>query len=160
MKAEVQKEHQWLQRLVGEWTWESELPAGPDQPPAKYTGTEIVRSLGGVWVVGEGQGEMPGGDRATTMVTLGYDSHKKRYVGTWLGTMMTTLWVYDGELDASERVLSLNSEGPSMAGDGKTAQYKDVIEFLSDDRRTLTGHILAADGTWQPLMVMSYRRKK
>jgi hypothetical protein len=160
MKAEAQKEHQWLQKLVGEWTYESEMSMGPDQPLTKYTGTETVRSLGGIWVLAEGQGEMPGGGTSTTLVTLGYDPQKKRYVGTWIGTMMTSLWVYDGELDASERVLTLSSEGPSMHGDGKTAQYKDVIEFKSDDHRTLTPHMVAEDGTWQPLMTVSYRRKK
>jgi Protein of unknown function (DUF1579) len=31
---------------------------------------------------------------------------KKRFVGTWIGSMMTYMWVYDGELDRSERVLT------------------------------------------------------
>jgi len=30
-----QKEHLWLQRLVGEWTVETECQMGPDQPPAR-----------------------------------------------------------------------------------------------------------------------------
>lgn len=160
MKAEAQKEHHWLQKLVGEWTSECEMPMGPDQPPTKFTGTETVRSLDGIWFVGEGRGEMPGGGSSTTLVTLGYDPLKKRYVGTWIGSMMATLWVYDGEVDASGRVLTLNAEGPSMHGDGTTAQYKDVIEFKSDDHRTLTGHMQTPDGTWQQLMVVSYRRKR
>ena len=33
MKAEPQKEHQWLQKLVGEWTSEGEADMGPGQPP-------------------------------------------------------------------------------------------------------------------------------
>ncbi|TXT39001.1 MAG: ribulose kinase [Planctomycetota bacterium] len=61
MHAEPQKEHQWLQRLVGEWTFEAECSMGPDQPPMKSTGSEVVRSLGGLWTIGEGQGEMPDG---------------------------------------------------------------------------------------------------
>jgi hypothetical protein len=32
-------------------------------------------------------------------------------------------------------VLTLNAEGPSMAGDGKMAKYKDVIELKSDYQR-------------------------
>ena len=42
---------------------------------------------------------------------------------------MTLLGCNDGQLDASEKVLKLNAEGPSMAGDGKMAKYKDVIEL-------------------------------
>ena len=160
MKAEPQKEHQWLHKLVGEWTYETEAPPEPGKPSTKVTGTENVRSLGGLWMLAEGRGEMPGGGPATTLMTLGYDTQKKRFVGTWIGSMMTYLWVYDGELDAAERVLTLNSEGPSMAGDGRMTQYKDMIEFKNDDHRVLTARVLAADGKWQPLMTVEYRRKK
>jgi hypothetical protein len=160
MKTEPQKEHQWLQRFVGEWTFEGEAPMEPGQPPSQFTGTESVRSLEGLWFLAEGQGEMPGGGPATTMLTLGYDSQKQRYVGTWIGSMMTHLWVYEGELDADEKVLTLNAEGPSMASDGKMTQYKDVTEFKSDDHRVLTSHVLGDDGNWQQFMTANYRRKK
>jgi hypothetical protein len=74
MKTEPQKEYQWLQKLVGEWTYESEAMMGPDKPSMKSQGTESVRSLGGLWVLGEGQGEMPDcGGLANTIMTLGYD---------------------------------------------------------------------------------------
>ena len=53
MKVEPQKEHQWLQKLVGTWSHEGECMMGPDQPPMKSSGSETVRSLGGLWTVGE-----------------------------------------------------------------------------------------------------------
>ncbi len=160
MNAEPQKEHEWLQRLVGEWTYESECSMGPDQPPGKFTGTESVRSIGGLWMMGEGRGEMPGGGAATTVMTLGYDPVKKRYVGTFLGSMMTHLWVYDGGLDAAGKVLTLDTEGPDCAAEGKMAKYKDVIEFKSDDHRVLTSHMLGDDGKWHGFMTAHYRRTK
>ena len=55
--------------------------------------------------------------------------------------MMPHLWVYDGELDASGRILSLYSVGPLMDGSGATGDYKDVIEFFSDDQRDLIREI-------------------
>jgi hypothetical protein len=76
MKTKPQKEHQWLQRFIGEWTME------PSQPPSRFTGTESVRSLGDLWFLAEGQGEMSRCGTATTLLTLGYDSQKQRYVGT------------------------------------------------------------------------------
>jgi hypothetical protein len=94
------------------------------------------------------------------MMTPGYDPQRKRYVGTWIGSMMTHLWVHEGELNASEKVLTLNAEGPSMAGGGKMAKYKDVIELKSDDHRLLTSHLLRDGGTWQQLMTAHYRRNK
>jgi hypothetical protein len=145
--------------MVGEWTSEAECLTEPGKPPQKFSGTERVRSLGGLWVVAEGSGEMPGGGTATTMMTLGYDPQKKRFAGTFIASMMTYLWVYDGALDAGERALVLQVEGPSMKGDGGMATYKDVIEWLSDDHRTLSSHVLI-DGTWQNFMTAHYRRKK
>ncbi len=161
MKTEPQKEHDWLQKLVGEWTYEIEVTMGADLSPQKATGTESVRSLGGLWILAEAQGEMPGCGVATTMMTLGYDPQKQRYVGTWIGSMMTYLWVYDGELDAESRVLTLNTEGPAMSGvEGKMAKYKDVTEFKSDDCRVLTSYMLGDDGQWHKFMTGHYRRKQ
>jgi hypothetical protein len=93
-------------------------------------------------------------------MTLGYDPTKKRFVGTFIGSMMTFLWNYDGELDASGKVLTLNSEGPSFKGDGKMANYRDVIEFANDDERTLTSSTPGDDGNWNQFMKVTYRRKK
>jgi hypothetical protein len=158
MTTEPQKEHQWLQKLVGEWTYETETTIEPFSPPQKFRGIESVRSIEGLWVIAEGQGEM-GGGHATTMMTLGYDPQKQRYVGSWLGSMMTHFWVYEGAVDATGKILTLEAEGPSMSGDGKMAKYQDVIEFRSDDHRTLTGRVLGDDGKWSDIMTAHYRRK-
>jgi hypothetical protein len=103
---------------------------------------------------------MPGGGMATTLMTLGYDPQKQRYVGTWVGSMMTHLWVYDGYLDPEEKVLMLNAEGPSWAEEGKLAKYKDVIEIQSEDHRVLRSHMLGDDGQWHQFMTAHYRRNK
>lgn len=159
MQAKPQHEHQWLQKLVGEWTYETEVIMEPDRPPEKATGTESVRSLGGLWILAEGQGKMPCGATGTTLMTLGYDPQQQRYIGTWVGSMMTHLWIYDGELDADERVLTLNSEGPSMTGEGM-AKYKDVIELKSGDRRVMTSHVWGDDGQWHQFMTANYQRQQ
>jgi hypothetical protein len=157
---EPQAEHEWLQRLVGEWTFETEPMKGPDGTEAKHRGTDRVRPLGRYWVIGEGEGDMPGGGTAELRMTLGYDVEKKRFVGTWVGSMMPHLWVYDGELDAGRKILTLNADGPSMAGDGSMAKYQDIIEFRSDDHRLLRSQVLQKDGTWNHFMTAHYRRKK
>ncbi len=152
--AEPQPEHEWLQKLVGAWTLESQEMADSCPPPGAWT--ENGRSLGGLWVLLEGQGEMPGGSPGSTLMTLGYDPQKGRYVGSWVGSMMTYLWVYDGAREGN--VLTLDSEGPSLDGDGKMARYRDVVELVSDDLRTLTSHVLGEDGEWQKFMTARYRR--
>jgi hypothetical protein len=152
MFAKPQQEHRWLQKLVGEWTYEAADAGG------SMTGGERVRTLGDLWVLCEGTGAMPDGDPATTLMTLGFNPDTKRFVGTWIGSMMTHLWIYDGELDASGRVLTLSAEGPSMQGDGTMARYQDVITIESDERRTLTARVQEADGTWKQFMKMVLRK--
>jgi hypothetical protein len=155
-QAEPQAEHKWLQRLVGEWTYEGEA-TGPDGYTDKPNGTESVRSIGGLWVVAEGQGEM-GGTPSTSIMTLGFDTEKKKFVGTWLGSGMTNLWIYEGTLKGD--VLTLDCEGPAFDSPGKTAKYQDVIEMKSDDHRILTSRALVDGGKWQQFMETHYRRVK
>jgi hypothetical protein len=158
MKAEPQKEHRWLERLVGEWTYEHEAVMGPGQPPMKSQGTEAVRSIGGLWVQCEGKWQMPDGGPATMIITLGYDPARERFVGTFIGSMMTNLWVYEGSLGGD--VLTLDAEGPSFTDPNKTARYQDIIEILSDDHRTLSSQVRGDDGQWTRFMTAHYRRTK
>ncbi|PRD40992.1 hypothetical protein C5748_23700 [Phyllobacterium phragmitis] len=174
MKAEPQKEHHWLQQLVGEWTCEmdahTQCPEGSDaeasgaessgeEGSTSATWTESVRSLHGLWVVGEGKGEMPQVGPVTTILTIGYDPHKKRYVGTWIGSMMTYLWIYDGWLDETGKVLTLEAEGPDFTTEGKMAKYRDIITIKDNDYRLFTAEVLGDDGEWREMMRVHYRRK-
>jgi hypothetical protein len=156
MKAEPQKEHRWLEKLVGEWTYEGEALMGPGQPPVKSRGTQTGRSIGGLWILSEGKSEMPGGWPATMIITLGYDPARKRFVGTFIGSMMTNLWVYEGSLEGN--VLTLDAEGPSFADPTKPAKYQDIIEVASDDHHILYSQVLGENGQWTRFMTVHYRR--
>lgn len=159
MHAEPQFEHQWLQKLVGEWTCTSECGAGPDQPPIKTEGTETVRTLGGIWTVGEGIAGNAETELHSSIMTLGYDPKIQRFVGSFVADMMTHLWPYNGVLDADRKVLTLDSEGPSFFDDGTMAKYQDIIEFIDDNHRTLSSRVLMPDGTWKHFMMAHYYRK-
>ena len=156
---EPQEQHRWLQQLVGEWTYVVEAPTAPGAEPHKHEGVERVRAIGEIWIQGESNADIPSLGPATMQVTLGYDTQKKRFVGTWLGSMMNYLWLYDGELDALGKTLTLNAEGPSMAGDGGMAKYHDIITIVSLNERTLRSEQLQADGTWKHFMTATYKRK-
>ena len=159
MHAEPQKEHQWLNKLVGKWTLESECIMGPGQPPSTFKGSEVVRSVGGLWTIAEGEGEMPGGGTAKSIMTLGYDPRIERFVGTFIASMMTHLWIYNGTLDAAGNVLTLDTEGPKFDQSGM-ARYQDVITLVSDDHRLLTSQCRGDDGQWRQFMTAHYRRQR
>lgn len=153
-----QAEHAWLQKLVGEWTYEMESDCGPDGKAVKIGGTESVRAIGGFFITGESTGVCPDGSPATNIMTLGYDPQKGHYVGTWYSSMMSYLWIYEGTMDADQRVLTLASDGPSFEVEGKMAKYRDIVTIINDDERVLTGNFLGEDGQWHEMMKMTFRR--
>lgn len=149
-------EHAWLQNLVGEWQVESEFLMGPEGGTQTSTGTNRVRSLGGLWAVGEAEMTM-GGTTMTMISTLGYDVSFKEYRGCWFASMSSHLWKYAGGLSADGKTMTLECEGPSMVEDGKTALYRDVIELIDDDHYTLTSYDKDS-GVWSQYMKANYTR--
>jgi hypothetical protein len=151
------KEHAWLHQLVGDWAAESKA-ADPTQGDFPWVGTERIKSLGGLWIVSEGTTLCDGKTAGQSMIALGYDPAKGKFVGTWLGTMMTNLWVYEGSLDADEKALTLDCEGPSCTEPGKVAPYQDIITIIDADYWTLTARTRGDDGQWTTFMTTHYRR--
>ena len=151
-------QHEWLQQLVGEWKTETEMAMGPGEPIQTFHGTESVKSLGGLWAMGEGKGPMPDGSEATTYYAIGWDVTLKEYRGCYFGSMSSHLWKYEGEMSEDQKTLTLNCVGPSFTKDGEMANYRDVIEIIDENYRTLTGHCEDDNGEWQQLMKMHIRR--
>ena len=120
--AKPQKEHEFLKRIVGDWVMTSSSGhEGYDADDPSQQFTETVRSVGGLWIIGNGTGKMPDGTDMTAVITVGFDPAKGNFVGTWVGSMMTNLWVYKGWLEEDGKTLTLEAEGPAFDGSGGTA---------------------------------------
>jgi hypothetical protein len=154
-----EKEHQWLKQFVGKWEMKSEASIGPDQPPLKGEGTMTTRMLGDLWVVNEITVEMMG-TKVTGIQTIGYDPAKKKYVGTWVDSMVNYMWKYEGTVDKSGQTLTLEAEGPNYSAKGKLTKFRDAYEFKSADHIIATSLMLTEDGKWVTFMTGSMRRKK
>ena len=152
------QEHQWLQKLVGEWRVETEMTMAPGQPGQKSEGRESVKSLGGLWAFGEGKTTMPDGTAMTHYSALGYDVSFKEYRGCWFASMSSHLWKLVGELSADGKVMTFHCVGPNMTKEGETANYRDVVEILDEDHRTLTSYGQDDHGEWQECMKAHYTR--
>jgi len=152
------KEHEWLQKLVGEWRIESEMAMEPDGPKQKSHGTASVKSLGGLWAFSENKETMPGSGEMTSYFALGYDVSFKEYRGCWFGSVSSHLWNYTCELSADGKKMTMNCEGPSMIKDGETALYRDVVDLIDDNHRTLTSYGQDEKGEWQEFIKADYYR--
>ena len=157
MFAKPQTEHEWFNSLLGNWEFEHECVMGPDTPPSRTTGQATVRSLGGLWTLIEWQGGTPEEGQWTSLSTLGFDPQKNRYVGTFVASMMTHLWIYDGHLDDGGKQLVLDAEGPSFDGTG-VARYQDLIEIVDRDLWILRSQMLGEDGQWHSFLEGRHRR--
>lgn len=154
-----EKEHQWLQKFVGEWTTQSKAEMGPNLPPMECAGTISSRMIGELWVLNEMKGDLAG----TTMVgiqTIGYDPGKKKYVGTWVDSMVNHMWHYEGTVDKTGKILTLEAEGPNLMADGKLTKYHDIYEFKSADEIAISSKMLGDDGQWITFMTGTAKRRQ
>lgn len=157
--AEPLKEHKWLAQFAGEWENEGEMVMEPGKPPITSKGTESAKLLGGFWLVSEMRGECLGVP-VTGIMTVGYDAKKKKYVGTWVCSMCDWLCQYEGSVDATGKILTLECQGPSPTDPSKLVKMKDVMELKDKDHRVLKSYIQTDDGKWVQFMTMTATRKK
>lgn len=155
----VEREQAWLKQLVGEWESEAELIRGPGKPAKKRRGKESTRAIGEFWVVSDLKAELPTGESMSAVYTLGYNPEKKKYVATWIDSVTSHMWIYEGTLDETGKILTMESDGPNAMVAGKTARFRDVIEIKSRDLRTLTSSSQADDGAWTTFVSSQVRRK-
>ncbi len=155
------KEHEWLQRFLGEWQATGESPATGDQPASTWTSTERFRQIGPLWLQSDAESTMPDGTPASMQLTLGYNSQRQKFVGTWLGSMMDFLWVYEGELSSDGNTLTLNTQGPDMSEGqpGPLTPYRDIHVFVDDRHRILRSEMQDASGNWVQFMEVDYYRQ-
>jgi hypothetical protein len=152
------QEHEWLKQLVGEWRIESEMTMEPGAPKLKSEGKASVKNMGGLWAVTETKETMPDGTEMQSYHALGFDVSFKEYRGCMFMSASSHLWKYVGELSADSKTMTLNCEGPDMVKDGETALYRDVIELIDENHRTLTSHGQDENGEWQEFMKAHYYR--
>jgi hypothetical protein len=153
------KEHEALAKFAGEWETKAECIVAPGQEPITCEGTESAKMVGGFWLMSRGHGDMMG-TPVDSVLTIGFDPKTKKYVGTFLCSADSTLWKYEGEMDASGKKLTLRTEGPLMTDPTKTGKYKEVLELVDKDHKRFTSYMIDENGKETKFVTMEYRRKK
>src|SRR5262245_51395340 len=89
-------EHEILKKDVGVWDATVETTMAPGGKPSVSKGVETNALLGdGLWLIQDFKGEFAGVPFQGHGVA-GYDSSKKKYVGTWVDSMSTGLSTTEG----------------------------------------------------------------
>jgi hypothetical protein len=138
--SDADNKQQWLQRLIGKWTYTLRTATDSDQPGATAAGTEIVCAIGDLWVLEENKGIGPEGEASHTVTTISFDRGKGRITGAVIGTMTPHLFIYDGELseDATSLVWRPTGQvfwrGTRRTGIGTSSVSSMTTDMISSPR--------------------------
>lgn len=153
------KEHKLLEQFAGEWTCESTAQIPGMDEPMTATGVEKSKLMGGFWLLAEAEGDM-GGEKMTSLMTVGYDAKKKHYVGTFVCSAGDYMWEYTGKFDDAGKKLILSTTGPAMMDPDTMVEYQEVLELVDADHKTFTSRVKGDDGKWTEIVKMEYTRVK
>ena len=89
---------------------------GPEAEPVVSKGVEVVKLMpGGLWLLSEfhgkfGEMEFHGAGQS------GFDPVKKKYVGTWVDSMETSIMTMEGDFDSQTKTLTMYAKGKGPGG--------------------------------------------
>lgn len=156
----ITEEHKILHQEVGSWNVKMRLwPEGPEGALIEGVCQEQNRLLGdGLWVISNFKGTF-GGIAFEGHGTYGYNTHKKKYVGTWIDTMNSAVSTMEGTYDKESKTLTMFSTGTEP--DGKEMKTKNVAKYIDENTRTFTMSNLApgSKDKYVKMMELQYTRK-
>jgi hypothetical protein len=151
--------HKKLSPMAGSWTADVKMWMAPGAPPAAGSGAaENSWALDGRWLEQRFTGNFMGMP-FTGVGYTGYDNIKKKYVGTWMDTMTTSMMISDGKADADGKSITFSStmDDPMT---GKTSPVKEKVTVVDADHHTLEMWGAGPDGKMFKMMEINYTRKK
>ncbi|HZE96928.1 MAG TPA: DUF1579 domain-containing protein [Planctomycetota bacterium] len=154
------KEHETLKnQFEGEWTYEAKFFMDPSQPPQEMKGTDSAKmGYGGWWLTSEVSGDMFG-QPFHGRWTMTYDTNKKKFVGSWIDSMMPVQLTFEGDVDAAGKVYTLvvDSVDPQTM---KPVKERWVINIDTDDSHSMKFFAPGPDGKERNTGEIKYKRKK
>ena len=146
------REHEYLKQLVGTWDATVKSLTGESK------GTMVYRlELGGLWLVGNYQGDL-GGRPFTGIGLNAYDPASKKYVNVWVDSMSTTPMVMAGDVDPATGIMTMTGEGRGM--DGRSAGMKSVLKMEGKDAIQFTVYGVGPDGKETERIAIRYKRRR
>jgi hypothetical protein len=144
-------EHEMLKKFEGNWDVTVSFAGGESKGTASYK-----IGLGGFWLQHHFKGafgDMPFEGRGVT----GYDPQKKKYVSTWVDSMVPTLHLFEGSFNKEGTTYTENGEVRGM--DGQMHKTKSVHQFKDKDTIVFTMYQID-EGKDEQMMQLTYKRKQ
>jgi hypothetical protein len=150
--------HKMLARLVGSWVTRTRSWMEPGKPPTEGHGSCEQKTLfDGRYLQQEYTGEMMGWPFKGVNL-IGYDNHTKKYVSTWIDSMSTGIYVFEGSSSADGKTITQTCRyDDPMKG---PAEWRSVTHIVDDDTMEYEMFITPEGGVEEKMMEMSVIRKK
>lgn len=150
--------HRHLASLAGSWTTRTRAWMEPGKPPMEGTGTcEQRMILEGRYLQQEYTGEMMGSP-FTGINVIGYDNHTEKYVSTWIDSMSTGIYYFQGTASADGRTITQEASyddpvrGPMV--------WRSVTKIVDDSTVEYEMFLTPKGGREEKMMEMTISRRK
>lgn len=150
--------HKKLASLVGSWTTKTKAWMEPEKPPMEGIGTcEERMILNGRYLQQDYTGEMMGSP-FTGINLIAYDNHTKKYVSTWIDSMSTGIYYFEGTADADGNTITQESsyddpvKGPTV--------WRSVTRIVDENTLEYEMFLTPKGGKEEKMMEMTVTRKR
>ncbi len=150
--------HKLLAKLEGSWTTRNRSWTDPDTPPRESTGTcERKMILNGHYLQEDYSGDMMGMPFTGISIT-GYNNHTKKYETTWIDSMSTGIFKFEGTASRDGRTITQECRyddpvrGPAV--------WRTVTRVKDDNTVEFEMFIAPRGKKEEKMMEMTYSRKE
>ena len=149
--------HKQMASLAGTWTTKTKSWMDPSQPPMESSGTcEQKVLLDGRFLQQECSGDMMG-QPFKGIGLMAYDNFTKKYKATWMDSMGTGLYVFEGTASPDGKTITMTSnwedpiEGPM--------KVRTVTKIIDNNNQVFEMYGTGKLGKEVKMMEMTYTRK-
>ena len=148
--------HRHLKQMVGTWDVKSKFHIVPGQI-IEMNGVEVAKMQpGGFWLISDFSGKFMG-EPFHGHGVLGYEAHKKEYVGTWADSIASVLVISKGTCSKDGRVTTMIGKSFNPM-EKREVTYKQVTEIK--DANTKTFHMYDVQGKNEKLIMEQVCRRR
>lgn len=150
--------HKMLASLGGSWTTKTKAWMEADKPPMEGTGTcEQKMLFDGRYLQQEYTGEMMGSP-FTGINLIAYDNHTKKYMSTWIDSMSTGIYYFEGTASANGKTITQEcSYDDPVKG---PAVWRSVTRIVDEDTLEYEMFLTPKGGKEEKMMEMTVSRKR
>ena len=148
-----------LRKDVGNWDASFKMWMDPKQPPMESKATYTSTMFGDFWLQSEYKGDFMGKPFVGHDL-LGYDLHRKKFIGSWCDNTSSQMMIFEGTYDPATRTLTTKSEMMDPMNPGHMVKFTNKTVWKSDDLKIYTAHEDHGEGKEWDGMVIEFTRSK